>query len=208
MRRYTTLNLACHKYYALCVCVCRIQGHIPRLLMFGSGLESLPLVRLMMWEVDSPYRPIGLYPGKDGMCACVCVCACVRVRVCVCVCVCVRVSMFVLFIVTGVGSGVCIQHRDTPVNLITLYTATRYTHIHMHAHRYTYTHTHTHTHTHTRTRTCTHTHTHMHAHAHTHYLCCLKNSTTLCIDTYCFLSLTPELRGLRHRLGSRPESIN
>jgi hypothetical protein len=44
----------------------------------------------MLWEGDSPYRPIGLYPGKDG-----------------------------------VGSGVCIQHKDTPVNLITLYTATR-----------------------------------------------------------------------------------
>jgi F-box protein 4 len=68
----------------------RIQGHIPRLLMFGSGLESVPLVRSMLWEGDSPYRPIGLYPGKDG-----------------------------------VGSGVCIQHKDTPVNLITLYTATR-----------------------------------------------------------------------------------
>jgi F-box protein 4 len=68
----------------------KIQGHVPRLLMFGSGLESVPLVRSMLWEADSPYHPIGLSPGKDG-----------------------------------VGSGVCIQHRDTAVNLITLYTATR-----------------------------------------------------------------------------------
>jgi hypothetical protein len=58
--------------------------------MFGSGLESVPLVRSMLWEADSPYHPIGLSPGKDG-----------------------------------VGSGVCIQHRDTAVNLITLYTSTR-----------------------------------------------------------------------------------
>lgn len=68
----------------------KIQGHIPRILMFGSGLESVPLVRSMLWENDSPYHPVGLYPGKNG-----------------------------------VGSGVCIQHRDTALNLITLYTATR-----------------------------------------------------------------------------------
>ena len=53
----------------------RIQGHIPRILMFGSGLESVPLVRSMLWEERSPYHPIGLYPGKDGVCVCVCVCA-------------------------------------------------------------------------------------------------------------------------------------
>ena len=46
----------------------RIQGHVPRLLMFGSGLESVPLVRSMLWERDSPYHPIGLSPGRDGVC--------------------------------------------------------------------------------------------------------------------------------------------
>lgn len=44
----------------------RVQGHIPRVLMFGSGLESVPLVRTLLWEDASPYRPIGLHPGKDG----------------------------------------------------------------------------------------------------------------------------------------------
>ena len=59
--------------------------------MFGSGLESLPVVRAMMLDDNSPYRPMGLYPGQDG-----------------------------------VGSGMRIHHRDTPLNLVTLYTATRY----------------------------------------------------------------------------------
>ena len=44
----------------------RLQGRIPRLLMFGSGLESIPLVRLMIMEKDSPYQPVGLFPGKEG----------------------------------------------------------------------------------------------------------------------------------------------
>lgn len=34
--------------------------------MFGSGLESLPFVRMLMWEKVSPYKPVGLFPGKDG----------------------------------------------------------------------------------------------------------------------------------------------
>lgn len=44
----------------------RLQGHVPRVLVFGSGLESLPFVRTLMWEPASPYRPIGLCPGKEG----------------------------------------------------------------------------------------------------------------------------------------------
>ena len=44
----------------------RIQGRVPRLLLFGSGLESIPLIRLMILEKNSPYQPIGLFPGKDG----------------------------------------------------------------------------------------------------------------------------------------------
>ena len=32
----------------------------------------------------------------------------------------------IVYLGAGVGSGVCIQHRDTPLNLIALYTATRY----------------------------------------------------------------------------------
>lgn len=67
-----------------------ISGHVPKVLMFGSGLESLPVVQAMMLDDNSPYRPMGLYPGQDG-----------------------------------VGSGMRIHHRDTPVNLVTLYTATR-----------------------------------------------------------------------------------
>lgn len=67
-----------------------ISGHVPKVLMFGSGLESLPVVRAMMFDDNSPYRPMGLYPGQDG-----------------------------------VGSGMRIQHRDVPLNLVTLYTATR-----------------------------------------------------------------------------------
>lgn len=45
----------------------RLQGHVPKVILFGSGLESLPFVRKLFWEQDSPYTPIGLYPGKDGM---------------------------------------------------------------------------------------------------------------------------------------------
>ena len=44
----------------------RLQGHVPRVLVFGSGLENLPFVRTLMWEPASPYRPIGLCPGKGG----------------------------------------------------------------------------------------------------------------------------------------------
>ncbi|XP_011404472.1 PREDICTED: F-box only protein 4-like isoform X1 [Amphimedon queenslandica] len=44
----------------------RLQGHIPRLLMFGSGLETVPLVKRMILDSNSPYKPIGLVPGKDG----------------------------------------------------------------------------------------------------------------------------------------------
>ena len=44
----------------------RIQGRVPRLLMFGSGLESVPLIKLMILETNSPYKPTGLFPGKDG----------------------------------------------------------------------------------------------------------------------------------------------
>ena len=36
--------------------------------MFGSGLESIPLVRNMLWEESSPYRPVRLFPGKEGNC--------------------------------------------------------------------------------------------------------------------------------------------
>lgn len=68
----------------------RLQGHVSKIILFGSGLESLPFVRKLFWEKDSPYLPIGLYPGRDG-----------------------------------VGSGVCIQHGSTPLNLVTLYTATK-----------------------------------------------------------------------------------
>jgi len=39
--------------------------------MFGSGLESLPLVRNMLWEDASPYRPVKLFPGKEGQLSCV-----------------------------------------------------------------------------------------------------------------------------------------
>ena len=45
----------------------KIQGIVPRVLVFGSGLETLPFVRTLMWEQASPYRPVGLCPGKDGM---------------------------------------------------------------------------------------------------------------------------------------------
>ena len=44
----------------------RLQGAFSRLLMFGSGLESVPLVKTMLWEPQSPYKPTGLFPGKDG----------------------------------------------------------------------------------------------------------------------------------------------
>lgn len=44
----------------------RLQGHVAKVVLFGSGLESLPFVRKLFWEQDSPYKPIGLYPGKDG----------------------------------------------------------------------------------------------------------------------------------------------
>lgn len=44
----------------------RIQGRIPRLVMFGSGLETIPLIKLMIMESNSPYKPTGLFPGKDG----------------------------------------------------------------------------------------------------------------------------------------------
>ena len=94
----------------------RLQGHVPRVLVFGSGLENLPFVRTLMWEPASPYRPIGLCPGKGGAYA-------------VHNAVLMELYMFNTYnqpnIHTGVGSGVCIQHRNTPVNLITLYTATR-----------------------------------------------------------------------------------
>ena len=36
--------------------------------MFGSGLESIPLVCNMLWEESSPYRPVRLFPGKEGNC--------------------------------------------------------------------------------------------------------------------------------------------
>lgn len=44
----------------------RLRPHIPRVVMFGSGLESIPLVRNMLWENSSPYRPVRLFPGKEG----------------------------------------------------------------------------------------------------------------------------------------------
>lgn len=44
----------------------RLQGHVPRLLMFGSGLETVPLVKRMILDTNSPYKPAGLFPGKDG----------------------------------------------------------------------------------------------------------------------------------------------
>lgn len=44
----------------------RIQGRIPRLVVFGSGLETVPLIKLMILESNSPYKPTGLIPGKDG----------------------------------------------------------------------------------------------------------------------------------------------
>ena len=93
----------------------RLQGHVPRVLVFGSGLENLPFVRTLMWEPASPYRPIGLCPGKEGVYA---VHNAVLIN-----CTCLIHTINQTF--TGVGSGVCIQHRNTPVNLITLYTATR-----------------------------------------------------------------------------------
>ena len=45
----------------------QIHGRVPRLLMFGSGLESIPLIRLMIMGNNSPYKPTGLFPGKHGM---------------------------------------------------------------------------------------------------------------------------------------------
>ena len=45
----------------------RLQGSVPKVVVFGSGLESLPFVRRLMWEESSPYKTIGLVPGKDGM---------------------------------------------------------------------------------------------------------------------------------------------
>ena len=45
----------------------RLQGHVAKVVLFGSGLESLPFIRKLFWEKDSPYTPIGLYPGRDGM---------------------------------------------------------------------------------------------------------------------------------------------
>ena len=44
----------------------RLRPHIPRVVMFGSGLESMPLVRNMLWEESSPYRPVRLFPSKEG----------------------------------------------------------------------------------------------------------------------------------------------
>ena len=44
----------------------RLRPRIPRVVMFGSGLESIPLVRNMLWENSSPYRPVRLFPGKEG----------------------------------------------------------------------------------------------------------------------------------------------
>ena len=44
----------------------RLRPRIPRVVMFGSGLESIPLVRNMFWENTSPYRPVRLFPGKEG----------------------------------------------------------------------------------------------------------------------------------------------
>ena len=44
----------------------RLRPRIPRVVMFGSGLESIPLVRNMLWENTSPYRPVRLFPGKEG----------------------------------------------------------------------------------------------------------------------------------------------
>jgi len=46
----------------------RLGPRIPRVVMFGSGLESIPLVRNMLWEESSPYRPVRLFPGKERNC--------------------------------------------------------------------------------------------------------------------------------------------
>lgn len=68
-----------------------------------------------MWENSSPYRPIGLSPGKDGQLLSINVSVldlALSLLLVLCVCVC-----------AGVGSGVCVQHKETAVNLITLYSA-------------------------------------------------------------------------------------
>ena len=44
----------------------RLQGHVPRLLLFGSGLETVPLIKRMIMDTNSPYKPAGMFPGKDG----------------------------------------------------------------------------------------------------------------------------------------------
>lgn len=90
------MSLPAHSFthpvtHKLKLLVRKLQRNVPRLLMFGSGLESVPIVKMMLWEELSPYRPTGMFPGKDG-----------------------------------VGSGVCISHRNNSINLVTLYTATKY----------------------------------------------------------------------------------
>ena len=99
----------------------RLQGTSPRLIMFGSGLESVPLVKTMLWQPQSPYQPTGLFPGKDGtpnskpsLSSILNSCAFVSTFI----------NIFISFF-TGVGSGVRICHRNTPINLVTLYTATK-----------------------------------------------------------------------------------
>ena len=44
----------------------RLHGHVPKVLVFGSGMESLPFIHMLLWEKSSPFKPIGMYPGKDG----------------------------------------------------------------------------------------------------------------------------------------------
>ena len=93
----------------------RIQGRVPRLLMFGSGLESIPLIRLMIMGNNSPYKPTGLFPGKHGMNNNLKSLSCTSHADINNFCICL-----------GVGAGICIKHKETSINLVTLYTATKY----------------------------------------------------------------------------------
>ena len=86
----------------------RLRGHIPKVLVFGSGLESLPFIRMLMWEKSSPYKPVGLFPGKEGLNSTG------------------HQSQLVIVVFPGVGSGFCIEHSDgSPINLVTLYTTNK-----------------------------------------------------------------------------------
>ena len=103
----------------------RLQGASPRLLMFGSGLESVPFVKTMLWQPLSPYQPTGLFPGKDGTPNSKLSLSSISLFSDSCAFVSTFITLIFLNSLTGVGSGVRICHRNTPINLVTLYTATK-----------------------------------------------------------------------------------